>query len=81
MPSYKEKKQRLRELVKKEEEERIQKIKKEGHDFVDTDAFKRAEKFYKYYVHRPTDFPRLAKVEEFPCVEIDGKKVYSLPSP
>ena len=28
MPSYKEKKQKLRELVKKEEEERIEKIRK-----------------------------------------------------
>lgn len=62
MPSYKEKKQKLRELVKKEEEERIEKIRQDGHNFVDTDAFKRAEKYYKYYVHRPTDFSNLAKV-------------------
>ena len=66
MPSYKEKKQRLRELVKQEEQERIDKIRKEGHNFVDSDAFKRAEKHYKYYVHRPTDFSKLVKIEDLP---------------
>lgn len=52
MPNYKEKKRMLRELVKKEEEERVLKIQTEGHSFEDTDAFKRSEKHYKYYVHR-----------------------------
>ena len=68
MPSYKEKKKKLQELVKKEEQERIQKIQQEGHDFNDTDAFKRAEKHYKYYVHRQTDFSKIVNLEILPLM-------------
>ena len=42
-----------------EENQRIRKIQDEGHQFKDTDAFKRAEKYYKYYVHRQTDFTQM----------------------
>jgi hypothetical protein len=64
MPGYKEKKQRLRELVKQEEEERVRKIEEEGHKFVDSDLFKRQEKHYKYYVHLKTDYSRLLRLED-----------------
>lgn len=56
---YKEKKARLRELVKKEEAERIQRIQQEGHQFKQTDAFRIKEKQYKAYQHVETDFSTL----------------------
>ena len=42
MPNYKEKKKMLRELVKQEQQERISQIQEKGHEFIDSDAFKRS---------------------------------------
>lgn len=44
MPTYKEKKQRLRELVKQQEQERINLIRTQGHPFKAIDAFRVKEK-------------------------------------
>lgn len=56
-------------------------ISEEGHKFVDTDAFKRAEKSYKFYMHRNTDYSKLIKLEDLPVRSLMGCKVYAIPSP
>ena len=72
MPGYKEKKQRLRELVKQQEEERIRKIQEEGYAFKAVDAFRVREKEFKYYKYRKTDYSRVLKLEQMKRIEVDG---------
>jgi alkylated DNA repair protein alkB family protein 1 len=40
-----------------------------------------AEKHYKYYVHRPTDYSQMLKVEEMRRVEVEGAEVYAVEAP
>lgn len=40
-----------------------------------------AEKHYKYYVHRPTDYSQVLRVEQMRRVEVEGAEVYAVEAP
>lgn len=81
---YKEKKARLRELVKQEEAQRVQRIQQEGHQFKHTDAFRVKEKQYRAYQHVHTDFTTLTSLQTLQRVHLEGyetMQIYQIAEP
>jgi alkylated DNA repair protein alkB homolog 1 len=81
MPSYREKKARLRELVKVEEEARRLKVAEEGHPFNPVDAFRVREKEFRFYKDRHTDFSGVIDWRELKRREVAGKVVCEVGEP
>ena len=78
MGGYKERKQRVREMVKREEQERARQIQEHGYPFKATDKFRIREKEFKYYQHRKTDWSKILDWKEMKKVEGIKGEVYEV---
>ena len=76
MPGYKERKEKLRQLVKEQELERQRKVQEEGYPYKATDAFRVSEKEYKYYKYRRTDYSKVRDIEQMKKRRVEGYDVY-----